>query len=74
MWGQGKYFFLNGDTYEGNFRRNERFGRGRYTYGYKKDMKLSGFEGQYSADVREGGGILIYDSFEMKGKWKNGLY
>ena len=74
MWGEGTYFFLNGDTYEGIFKQNQRFGLGRYTYGNKKDIKLRGFEGAYSSDVREGSGKLKYDSFEMRGNWKNGLY
>jgi hypothetical protein len=35
---------------------------------------LQAFEGEYRGDVREGGGRLKYDGFEMRGQWKNGLY
>ena len=82
--GKGKYFFKNGETYEGEIKNDKFEGQGKYKYNNGEY-----YIGQWKDDLKQGKGILYYedenikydgdfvnDKFEGKGKyyWENGEF
>ena len=74
MSGKGSLKFPNGDCFEGEFIKNMREGKGKYTPRQPNIDGLLFFEGQYSKDLKEGKGRMVYGSGEVKGRWKQGKY
>ena len=71
--GYGKKEFLNGDVYEGQFKKGLRHGHG--TLRIKKDAILERYSGMWASDRWDGFGTLsLTDGSRITGKWKdNGL-
>ena len=82
--GKGKYFFKNGETYEGSIKEDKFEGNGKYIY-----ENSEYYIGEWKDDLRNGKGILYYkngnikyegdfinDKYEGNGKyiWENGDY
>jgi hypothetical protein len=82
--GKGKYFFKNGESYEGSIINDKFEGHGKYIY-----ENGEFYIGEWKNDSRNGKGILYYkngnikyegeflnDKYEGKGKytWENGEY
>ena len=76
MEGKGKFYYKNGDTYDGFWKNGAKEGKGIYIY---KSGDL--YEGDFKNDEFEGKGIIyyddgdIYDGYFSKGKWHGkGIY
>ena len=82
--GKGKYFFNNGEIYEGSIKEDKFEGNGKYIY-----ENGEYYIGEWKEDLRNGKGILYYkngnikyqgdfinDKYEGNGKyiWENGEY
>ena len=55
MEGYGKYYFSNGDFYEGYFKNGKMDGKGKY---YWKDGEI--YEGEYKNGIKEGNGVFYW--------------
>ena len=65
--GRGKFWYVNGDVYEGHWRRNLPHGQGRLIY-------TSGavYEGAFVSGRRHGAGVLTYASGDVyEGAWND---
>jgi len=65
--GQGKYFYVNGDVYEGEWRDHVRHGQGKYTYADTGSM----YVGTWRDGQMEGHGELVHANHKFIGKFKN---
>jgi radial spoke head protein 1 len=63
--GQGKYTYLNGDTYEGEWDNNLRHGYGTYTY----TQTGAKYVGQWINGRREGTGELLFNGYSYRGNF-----
>jgi hypothetical protein len=70
MEGKGKFFYKNGDTYDGFWKNGVKEGRGIYIY---KNGDL--YEGDFKNDKFEGKGIIYYNDGDIyDGNFSNGLW
>jgi len=66
--GYGRAEFL-GDSYEGSWRLNQRWGQGIMTF-----INGNVYNGEWMNDVQNGFGVLTYENGDVyKGEWKNGV-
>jgi hypothetical protein len=65
MEGYGKYYYNNGDRYEGEFLNGIREGKGKIFYG-----NGDRFEGEFQRNVREGKGKI----FQANGEVFEGIF
>lgn len=64
--GYGKYFYTNGDIYEGDFVDNKFSGFGAYQFGDGSVHK-----GFWSKSKRHGKGFYLGKDFIVDGEWNN---
>ncbi|KER25461.1 hypothetical protein T265_07084 [Opisthorchis viverrini] len=67
--GVGKYTYVNGDVYEGEWRDHLRHGQGSYTFAASKLR----YEGTWKEGKIDGFGELIHESHKYIGFWKDGM-
>ena len=60
MEGTGKFFYNNGDIYEGDFKNGKKEGNGKIYY-----ENGDRYEGEFKNDVRDGKGKLFLDNGEI---------
>ena len=65
--GFGKYFYVNSDSYEGEWQNHVRHGQGSYTY---NDTKTK-YMGTWKEGRREGHGELIHANHKFVGPFKD---
>lgn len=65
--GFGKYFYINGDTYEGEWLNHVRHGQGTYTY----SATGTKYVGTWNNGKREGHGELIHANHKYVGVFKD---
>ena len=66
--GTGQYYYLNGDTYDGEWKRDKKHGHGTYMF-FNKGNK---YEGSWREDKMNGRGIYYYaDGSKYNGDWVN---
>ena len=66
--GKGTCYFINGDSYEGDWKNNKEEGKGIYRY---KSGDI--YEGDFKNDIRHGKGIYYYiNGDRYEGDFKNG--
>lgn len=68
-YGQGKYTYINGDTYEGEWRDHLRHGRGTYTFASTKLQYI----GNWKGGKMDGHGELVHPHHRFIGTWKDGM-
>ena len=66
--GFGKYFYINGDTYEGEWQNHSRHGRGTYTYADTGTKYI----GMWSYGKWNGHGELIHANHKYVGTFREG--
>eukprot|EP00003_Mantamonas_plastica_P018366 TRINITY_DN3008_c0_g1_i4.p1 TRINITY_DN3008_c0_g1~~TRINITY_DN3008_c0_g1_i4.p1 ORF type:complete len:213 (-),score=55.38 TRINITY_DN3008_c0_g1_i4:21-659(-) len=65
---EGKYTFVSGSSYNGEYRNNLRDGQGVF-----EDTKGNEFNGEWKNGVKEGQGEYTYSNGDKyQGEWKNG--
>jgi radial spoke head protein 1 len=65
--GFGKYFYVNGDTYEGEWQNHVRHGRGTYTYA----LTGTKYVGMWKSGKWDGHGELIHANHKYVGTFKD---
>lgn len=65
--GFGKYYYINGDTYEGEWQNHVRHGRGTYTY----SLTGTKYTGMWNTGKWEGHGELIHANHKYVGIFKS---
>lgn len=63
--GSGKFYYVNGDTYEGEWRGHKRHGYGTYTYADTGSQ----YVGTWKDGVRNGHGELVHTNHKFVGKF-----
>ena len=67
--GFGAYYYINGDVYEGSWKKNFRHGMGSYLYA---DTNTK-FMGTWIVDRMQGPGQLIHPRYRFHGFWELNL-
>lgn len=68
--GLGRFFYPNGDRYEGQWVRNEKQGRGTYFF-----ANGDRYDGEFQAGVKEGTGQYFFANGDVcEGEWRGGTF
>eukprot|EP00835_Amoeboradix_gromovi_P000303 NODE_10_length_47437_cov_0.363429.p21 type:complete len:178 gc:universal NODE_10_length_47437_cov_0.363429:5260-4727(-) len=59
--GTGKAYYVNGDTYEGQFAHGKRNGLGTYKY-FESGKEVASYEGSWVLGYKEGTGKFVYNN------------
>jgi hypothetical protein len=67
--GKGKYVYINGDVYEGDYKNGKKEGKGKYVF-----VNGNVYEGDWKNGVMEGKGKMVYINGNVyEGDWKNNV-
>ncbi len=66
--GWGTYYYINGDTYEGEWRNHLRHGKGTYTFAATGCR----YVGMFREGIMDGAGEVYNEKYKFLGSWHKG--